>query len=113
MMKEGTSEQDAKDKIWLVDSRGLVVQNRPEGGVDRQKLLYARKHAPVKTLTEVVKKAKPTFLIGRLASLLFFFFLVLIEIYLNLTTYLIRIFPPDNRDHRTFNYIQTNFVYRC
>ncbi|KAJ8922059.1 hypothetical protein NQ315_008700 [Exocentrus adspersus] len=67
MMAEGTKEEDAKSKIWMVDSKGLIVKDRPEGGVTGHKLLYAHQHAPVKTLAEVVKTIKPTILIGAAA----------------------------------------------
>ncbi|KAL6954802.1 NADP-dependent malic enzyme [Sarracenia purpurea var. burkii] len=43
MQKEGTSEQDAKDKIWMVDSRGLIVTDRPEGGVTGHKKFIRQK----------------------------------------------------------------------
>lgn len=65
MQKEGTSEQDAKDKIWMVDSKGLIVNNRPEGGVDGHKKLFAKNHEPIKELSAAVKKVKPSILIGR------------------------------------------------
>lgn len=64
MQKEGTSEQDAKDKIWMVDSKGLIVTDRPEGGVTGHKKLFAKKHEPIKDLLSAVKKVKPSILIG-------------------------------------------------
>lgn len=67
MKHEGTSEQDARDKIWMVDSKGLIVKDRPEGGVTGHKVHFARRCAPVKTLTEVVKLVKPNILIGAAA----------------------------------------------
>ncbi|KAB0790710.1 hypothetical protein PPYR_14844 [Photinus pyralis] len=67
MMKEGTSACDALKKIWMIDSKGLIVKNRPEGGINEEKAVYARDHAPVKTLEEVVRIAKPTILIGAAA----------------------------------------------
>lgn len=67
MKKEGTTEEDAKNKIWMVDSKGLIVKGRPEGGLTEEKLQYARNHPPVKTLEEVVKIAKPTVIIGAAA----------------------------------------------
>lgn len=67
MQKEGVSVEEAKNKIWMVDSKGLIVKNRPEGGITEHKLHYARNGDPIKTLVEVVKTAKPTVLIGAAA----------------------------------------------
>lgn len=67
MKKEGTSEEDAKDKIWMVDSKGLIVKDRPEGGVTGHKVHYARNHPPIKNLVDVIKTAKPTVIIGAAA----------------------------------------------
>ncbi|XP_034943183.1 NADP-dependent malic enzyme-like isoform X2 [Chelonus insularis] len=67
MMKEGTSEKDAINKIWMVDSKGLIVKNRPSGGITEHKEPFARDHAPIDTLVEVVKTVKPTVLIGAAA----------------------------------------------
>ncbi|KAF2900491.1 hypothetical protein ILUMI_05696 [Ignelater luminosus] len=67
MKKEGTSEEDAKNKIWMVDSKGLIVKDRPEGGVTGHKVHYARNQAPIKHLVDVVKTAKPTVIIGAAA----------------------------------------------
>ncbi|XP_034243929.1 NADP-dependent malic enzyme-like [Thrips palmi] len=67
MKNEGTSEAEALKRIWLVDSKGLIVKNRPEGGVTGEKVRFAQDHAPVKTLTEAVKLVKPSILIGAAA----------------------------------------------
>lgn len=67
MKQEGTSEEDAKSRIWMVDSKGLIVKNRPSGGITEHKEPLARDHAPVATLAEVVKIAKPSVLIGAAA----------------------------------------------
>lgn len=67
MLKEGTSLEDARSKIWLFDSKGLVVKDRPEGGVTGHKVEYAKPVAPVKVLAEAIKKVKPTVLIGAAA----------------------------------------------
>lgn len=64
MLAEGTALADAKSKIWMVDSKGLIVKDRPEGGITEHKIHYAQNRAPIKTLAEVVKTAKPTVLIG-------------------------------------------------
>ncbi|KAI4489773.1 hypothetical protein M0804_003955 [Polistes exclamans] len=64
MQKEGVSKEEAKNKIWLVDSKGLVVKNRPSGGVTEHKLEFARECEPIDKLLDVVKTAKPTVLIG-------------------------------------------------
>lgn len=67
MLKEGTSLEDARSKIWLFDSKGLVVKNRPEGGITGHKVDYVKNVAPVKVLAEAIKKVKPTVLIGAAA----------------------------------------------
>ncbi|XP_065157600.1 NADP-dependent malic enzyme-like isoform X3 [Atheta coriaria] len=64
MKAEGTSEAEARGKIWLVDSKGLIVKDRPSGGISEHKAPFAHEHAPIADLTEVVKVIKPTMLIG-------------------------------------------------
>lgn len=67
MIKEGTTLEEARSKIWLFDSKGLVVKDRPEGGITGHKVEYAKTVAPVKVLSEAIKKVKPTVLIGAAA----------------------------------------------
>ncbi|CAL7937574.1 unnamed protein product [Xylocopa violacea] len=67
MKKEGVSDEEARSKIWMVDSKGLIVKNRPGGGLTEHKLEFARDDKPINTLLEVVKTAKPTVLIGAAA----------------------------------------------
>lgn len=47
--------------------QGLIVKNRPEGGVTGEKVRFAQDHKPVKTLAEAVKIVKPSILIGAAA----------------------------------------------
>jgi malic enzyme len=67
MKNEGTSEAEAKDRIWMVDSKGLIVKNRPSGGITEHKAQFARDHPPVDSLAEVVNLARPSVLIGAAA----------------------------------------------
>ncbi|XP_014767925.1 NADP-dependent malic enzyme isoform X1 [Octopus bimaculoides] len=64
MIEEGSTEAEAFSKIWMVDSRGLLVKNRPSGGVTGHKLDFAKDHAPVDTFDEAVEILKPTAIIG-------------------------------------------------
>lgn len=67
MEKEGVPREEAIKKIWLVDSKGLLVKNRPEGGISGHKKEFAQDHEPMKKLGDVVKKIKPSVLIGAAA----------------------------------------------
>ncbi|KAM3966975.1 NADP-dependent malic enzyme [Aphomia sociella] len=67
MKVEGTSDADARGRIWMVDSKGLIVKNRPEGGLNEHKEKFAKDCPPVRTLEEVVDLAKPSVLIGAAA----------------------------------------------
>lgn len=67
MKTEGITEEEAKSKIWMVDSKGLIVKNRPKGGLTEHKLHFAREDKPIDTLLEVVKTAKPSVIIGAAA----------------------------------------------
>ena len=62
MMAEGLSEAEARKRIWLVDSRGLVVKDRE--GLNKHKLPYAHEHTPVGDFLSAIKTLKPTSIIG-------------------------------------------------
>ncbi|KAM6317173.1 NADP-dependent malic enzyme, mitochondrial [Aegotheles albertisi] len=62
MEKEGTSREDAIKKIWMVDSKGLIVKGRSH--LNHEKEVFAQDHPTVNTLEEVVQKVKPTAIIG-------------------------------------------------
>ena len=55
--------EEARKLVWMVDSRGLVATTR-ESGLEKHKIPYARDEAPAAELLEVVKRVKPTILIG-------------------------------------------------
>jgi len=65
--REGISREEALGRIWLRDSKGLVVKGRPEGGISEPKEPFAHEHAPLKDLMEIIKDIKPTCLIGAAA----------------------------------------------
>ncbi|XP_014259756.1 NADP-dependent malic enzyme [Cimex lectularius] len=68
METEGTSKEEAVSKIWMMDIDGLLAIGRPEGKLEGHKATYAKKHAVVKNLLDVVKEVKPTILIGASAA---------------------------------------------
>merc|ERR1711997_989740 len=62
--REGIPRQDGLKKIWLKDSRGLIVANRSSGGISEHKAPFAHPHEEMKELGDIVKEIKPTCLIG-------------------------------------------------
>jgi malate dehydrogenase (oxaloacetate-decarboxylating)(NADP+) len=62
MVAQGASEAEALRRIWLVDSRGLVVRNRP--GLTDHKLRYAHDQAPIGDFLSAIDTLKPTAIIG-------------------------------------------------
>ncbi|KAK9274160.1 hypothetical protein L1049_018974 [Liquidambar formosana] len=55
--------EETRKKIWLVDSKGLIVSSRKES-LQHFKKPWAHEHEPIKTLLDAVKAIKPTVLIG-------------------------------------------------
>jgi malate dehydrogenase (oxaloacetate-decarboxylating)(NADP+) len=41
---EGVPREEALKKIWLKDSKGLIVKDRPEGGISHHKADFAHAH---------------------------------------------------------------------
>jgi malate dehydrogenase (oxaloacetate-decarboxylating)(NADP+) len=62
MVAQGASEAEALRRNWLVDSRGLVVRNRP--GLTEHKLRYAHDQAPISGFLTAIQVLKPTAIIG-------------------------------------------------
>ncbi|KAJ7512912.1 hypothetical protein B0H11DRAFT_1947961 [Mycena galericulata] len=62
---EGMSEQEARERIWLVDSQGLVYTAR--GELAEHKEYFARRDytgAPITDLLDILEYVKPTALMG-------------------------------------------------
>lgn len=66
MVARGCSETDARQRIWLMDSHGLVVRGR--GELAEHKLSYAHDHAPISDLLAAIQALKPTAIVGVAAT---------------------------------------------
>jgi malate dehydrogenase (oxaloacetate-decarboxylating)(NADP+) len=62
MIAQGLTEAAARQRCWLVDSKGLVVRSRADLG--EQKLPYAHDHAPVADFPAAIKALQPTGILG-------------------------------------------------
>jgi len=62
MVAQGATQDEARKRIWLVDSRGLVVKGRDN--VNANKLPYAHEHPPVGDFLTAIRSLKPTAIIG-------------------------------------------------
>uniref|UniRef100_A0A673UPZ8 Malic enzyme n=1 Tax=Suricata suricatta TaxID=37032 RepID=A0A673UPZ8_SURSU len=60
--KEGVPKAEAIRKIWMVDSKGLIVKGRSH--LNHEKEMFAQDHPEVNSLEEVVRLVKPTAIIG-------------------------------------------------
>ncbi|XP_022081888.1 NADP-dependent malic enzyme-like isoform X2 [Acanthaster planci] len=67
MEAKGLAEDEARKRIWLLDSRGLICKDRPAGGIDSHKEPFAHPHEPMKDLEKIVQSIKPSALIGAAA----------------------------------------------
>ena len=62
MVARGCPEPAARQRNWLVDSRGLVVRARAD--LTEHKLPYAHEHAPIGDFLTAIRTLKPTAIIG-------------------------------------------------
>ena len=62
MVAQGLTPAAARQRCWLVDSKGLVVKSRTD--LAAHKLSYAHEHAPVGDFLTAIKILKPTGIIG-------------------------------------------------
>jgi len=62
MMNAGLSELEARRRIWLIDSKGLVTEGRDR--LQEHKQPYAHPHEAIDDLQTAVEAIKPTALIG-------------------------------------------------
>jgi len=66
MSKEGISAEEAKKKIWMSDSKGLVVASRTD--ITSAKREFAQDAKPIVDFYEMVEQIKPTTIIGASAQ---------------------------------------------
>jgi malate dehydrogenase (oxaloacetate-decarboxylating) len=72
LMNEGSKEDQARETVWLIDHRGLVASERED--LDAEKRRFARplwtdaSGGPLPDLLEVVRRVRPTALIGTAAQ---------------------------------------------
>jgi malate dehydrogenase (oxaloacetate-decarboxylating)(NADP+) len=62
LMDEGLNEVAARQRSWMVDSRGLVVRSRI--ALAEHKRPYAHEHPPVEGLLDAIEILRPTAIIG-------------------------------------------------
>lgn len=62
MEKEGLDKEQCLKKIWMVDSKGLIVKGRDHLTHEKEK--FAQEHPEMKNLEDVVHEIKPTAIIG-------------------------------------------------
>lgn len=68
MMTEGTTQEEARENIWMCDIDGLLAKKRPEGKLGGHKWFYAKEHEVMKDFAEIVKEVQPSILIGASAA---------------------------------------------
>jgi len=67
MVLDGIAEKDAVDRIWLVDSKGLIVKSRTDN-MGHEKLMFVKDAPEIKDFLQAVKHVKPTAIIGASAQ---------------------------------------------
>ncbi|XP_014220692.1 NADP-dependent malic enzyme isoform X2 [Trichogramma pretiosum] len=68
MEADGCSAEEARNNIWMLDIDGLLTTTRTVGDLEGHKIYYAKDHEPMTTLIDVVRKVKPSILIGASAA---------------------------------------------
>lgn len=66
MMEEGASSEQAKKRIFLIDSKGLVVKSRTD--LSHHKAAFAQDGRQIKDLEEIIDHVKPVAIIGASAQ---------------------------------------------
>lgn len=67
MVEKGLTKEEAYKRIWMVDSKGLIVKDRPTGGISKHKAPFAKNFKNLTRLEDVVNEIKPSVLIGAAA----------------------------------------------
>ncbi|KAL6467773.1 hypothetical protein MHYP_G00234500 [Metynnis hypsauchen] len=62
MEQEGIPHAECMRKIWMVDSKGLIVKGRDHLTAEKEQ--FAHEHTQMKRLEDVVQELKPTAIIG-------------------------------------------------
>lgn len=62
MVAAGMTDAAARERIWLIDSKGLVVSGRTD--LTEHKRPFAKDYEPLTDLTQIVRALEPTALIG-------------------------------------------------
>ncbi|KAI3361428.1 hypothetical protein L3Q82_013597 [Scortum barcoo] len=62
MEKEGLAKEECLKKIWMVDSKGLIVKGRDH--LTHEKERFAHEHPQITKLEDVIRELKPTAIIG-------------------------------------------------
>jgi malate dehydrogenase (oxaloacetate-decarboxylating)(NADP+) len=68
MKEEGVSVEDARNKIWMMDSKGLLSRGRPGGSLDGHKAHFVKDYKHMTNFEDVVEEVKPTTIIGASAA---------------------------------------------
>ena len=66
MEEEGLAAEEAIQRIWMVDSKGLLTVDRPSGGITEHKAAFAKKFKHIGSLEEVCREIQPSVAIGRI-----------------------------------------------
>jgi len=67
MEQNGISTEDARKRMWLMDSKGLLTKSRLNS-LDSYKRDFVKDHEDVKTVDDMVEKLKPAVIIGACAQ---------------------------------------------